>query len=460
MNLTPLILGLIAALPLASGLEQAPSKIIFTNKDELSGSLKSIEFDRLVLSSPLLDRSTPLFLNVVREVHLNAEPSQIDSRHQATVFLTNGDQIQGQLLNVSPAIVELQTTFGARLKLNRLMISQVKISESRKLLYRGPNGLDSWQQNAESPNWTYTNGQLHSSRAGSIARTIEFPAECRIAFEASSDGPFALKLNLFSSDITTDRPTSGYELSFRQQTVSARNAKTLKVLGYTRNAGALQENEKAHIEIRYSEKTRKLALFVDQELIEIWTDSAPEQKPDGKGLHFAAVQDTTVHISKIEISNWDPEIDPLPDPENSAVNPPMPLNDDMENPSAADKPAPKSDRFELRNGDSLVGEVLNIQDEQITLKTPFRDVTLPIEALRNILLQPVSLERCKRENGDVRVSTTDGSVLVFRLLTLNDGQLTGRSQNFGDATFDLSTLQRIDFNIYPRSRDELTERAH
>ncbi len=460
MNLIPLLLGLIATLPLAFALEQVPSKIIFTNKDELSGSLKSIESDRLVLSSPLLDRSTPFFLNVIREVHLSAEPSLIDARHQATVFLTNGDQIQGQLLSVSPTIVELQTTFGARLKLNRLMISQVKISESRKLLYRGPNGLDGWQQNAESPRWTYTNGQLHSSSAGSIARNFEFPAECRIAFDASSDGPFSLKLNLFSSDITSDRPASGYELYFHQQTVTARNAKTLKVLGYTRNAGALQENEKARIEIRYSEKTSKLALFVDQELIEIWTDPAPEHKPDGKGLHFVTVQDTTVHISKIEVSHWDPEIDPLPDPENSAVNPPMPLDDGMENPAASTKPAPKSDRFELRNGDSLVGEVLSILGEQITLKTPFRDVTLPIEALRNILLQPVSLERCKRENGDVRVSTTDGSILVFRLLTLHDGLLTGHSQNFGDATFDLSAFQRIDFNIYPRSSDELTERAH
>jgi hypothetical protein len=457
MNHLSLILCLTAALFVAPAMaqESSPSKIIFTNQDELTGSLDGITTDSAVWNSPLLGRSTPFLLDAVREIRLNALPATLDASHQATVSLTNGDQLNGKLITIAPTSVELETAFGGRLTLNRLMIADVKISEQHEHLYRGPNGLEGWEQSAEKPNWTYANGSLQATGAGGIARNIDLPLECRISFDVKWKGILGLKLNFASSDISTDRPESGYELAFRQQTVSVRNAKTRKILGYTRNAAALQENENARIEVRFSAKSGKLALFVDEEIVEIWTDADLERNQGGKGFHLVAVQDSPVQISKIEIAAWDPEVSPLPDPEAAIANQGFPMDEDAEVEKALEKPAPKSDRIELRNGDSLVGEVLGIQGESITIKTPFRDVTLPIEALRSIYLPPVSLERCKRENGDIRIWASDGSSLVFRLLSLKDGLLSGRSQNFGEGTFKLNAIQRIEFNIYPRNSNEL-----
>jgi hypothetical protein len=105
-------------------------------------------------------------------------------------------------------------------------------------------------------------------------------------------------------------------------------------------------------------------------------------------------------------------------------------------------------RIELRNGDSIVGQILSIIDGMMTVKTPFREVKLPVEALRTVALKPAEFERCKRENGDIRGWFPDGSFMVFRLDEVSEGLLTGYSQHFGTARFNMAAFNRIEFNIY------------
>lgn len=454
-----LILCLASLSPWANAAETDLIRTVFTNQDELSGSLVEIDPTQLVLNSPLLDRPTSFFLDAIREIQLNPEPKSSSATHEATAWLTNGDQIHGNLISISPTLVELETTFSSRLQLNRLMISELKIAENLPFLYCGPSSLKGWTQNLENPPWSYATGQFKSNCPGSIARDFEFPSEGRIAFDISHQGPFAFKIHLFSPDLSSERPTAGYEFIFRQQTVTVRNSKTLKDLGYSRDAGALQEDGVSHLEIRYSQQSGKISLLVNQELVETWTEPEPDRSPLGHGLRLIATQDCTVQLSKLEIAKWDPETEPLPDADQAGANPALLADEDADAPPQTPPPATKSDRIELRNGDSLVGEILNIQDGHITLKTPFRDVTLPIEALRSVVLAPAALERCKREKGDVRISTPDGSSIIFQLASLKNQRLSGHSQNFGQASFDLSAIQRIEFNLYPRNRAELEERG-
>ena len=97
---------------------------------------------------------------------------------------------------------------------------------------------------------------------------------------------------------------------------------------------------------------------------------------------------------------------------------------------------------------------VSIVDGMITVKTPFREVKLPVGLLRSVALKPVDLERSKRENGDVRAWFPDGSSLVFRLDAVDGENLTGFSQNFGTATFKIAAFNRIEFNIYdPEFKD-------
>jgi hypothetical protein len=166
-----------------------------------------------------------------------------------------------------------------------------------------------------------------------------------------------------------------------------------------------------------------------------------------------------VKISRIEVGSWDGEVDQLPDPQALAGGPPIGIpgaqDEDEENSEQLPKETPQTGRMELRNGDSITGEVVSITDGIITVKTPFREVKLPIEVLRSLALKPVALETCKLYNGDVRGWFPDGSSIVFRLDGTGEGTLTGFSQNFGTATFKTAAFSRIEFNLYDQDKQEL-----
>jgi len=446
---------LATTLALATAADEAPSTVRFANNDTLTGSVESLTTEQLVWKSPLLEKPTAFFLKSVLDLTLTAEPAEITASHEATVTLTNGDLIRGQLASVADDLVELDTWFAGRMRFNRLMIAEITISERPDFLYRGPTGLDGWTQSGDKPSWTYQNGGFRSKSNGSIARDVELPDECSIAFDAAWRGNFSIRMSLFSDELDSERPGSGYDITFQSRSIYLRSSKTQKFLGHTPNAIALQENEKARIEIRASLKSGKIGVFIDGRLIDVWTDPEVATTEVGRGIHFITQNASPVQISRIEIGHWDGEIDQIPDPQIPGGFRQFGMPEMDEEPEPESEQVPVIGRMELRNGDSIDGEVLSIEEGMITVKTSFRDVKLPVESLRSVALRPAELERCKRENGDVRAWFPDGSSLVFRLDKVTDGTLTGYSQNFGTAGFKTAAFTRIEFNIYDPAMESI-----
>ena len=284
------------------------------------------------------------------------------------------------------------------------------------------------------------------------------PDECAIAFDAAWRGSFALKLVFFSDDLASDHPASGYELAIQSRSVYLRSCKTQKFLGHTASAVTLQENEKAHIEVRASLKSGKICLFLDGEIIDVWTDPDVVRNEVGRGIHFITQNESPVQISGIEISAWDGEVDKLPNLQAMGGFRQFGIQGLMEEedePESVPEEKTNKRRVELRNGDSIDGEVVSISDGMITLKTPFREVRLPVEALRSVALKPADLETSKRENGDVRAWFSDGSWIVFRLEGVGEGTLTGYNQSFGTVVFKMAAFNRIEFNIYDPEFEDL-----
>ncbi len=427
--------------------EDAESVLRFSNNDHLSGKLDALTLDRIVWNSPILEKPASFLLEKILDVTLPANPLEEDARHEASITLTNGDVVRGQLAAVSDEAVELDTWYADRLRFNRLMISDIRIAEKPDLIYRGPSGLEGWKQSGEKPVWIYQNSSLLSNGAGSIAREMKLPDQCSVAFDVSWRNNLSLRVVVHSDELASDRPSAGYDMNFQSRSVSLRSSKGQRYIGQSPNVTALQENEKAHIEIRASSRSGKVSLYIDGELIENWVDGDLAQSAFGKGIHFISQTSSPVRISRIQVAAWDGETEQLPDARIRAAN--MGFGEGMdEEPAPVPVKAEGDGRMELRNGDSIVGEVLGIADGLIHVKTPFREVNLPIEALRSLALKPVDLERCIRKNGDVRAYFPDGSAIVFRLDAVGEGTVTGFSQNFGTATFKVSAFNRIEFNIY------------
>ena len=427
------------------------SAIRFANNDRLTGSLDSLNTEELVWNSPVLDQPTPFFLKNILDVTLIAKTPEIQAKHEATITLTNGDLVRGQLASVTDEFVELDTWFAERMKFNRLMISEILISERPDFIFTGPAGIEGWTHSGEKPAWVFQGSSFRSERAGSIARNVDLPEICSVAFDAEWREKFSLKLVLFSNDLTSDHPASGYEIAFQQRTVYLRKKQSL--VGHSSNAFALQENEKARIEVRVSLKSGVVVLLVDGSVVDVWSDPDVAKTDLGKGIHFVALPNSLpVKISRIEVGGWDGEVDQASEARVAGEFFGEHMNGEMP-PAEKAKPAPG--RMELRNGDTIEGEVLAIEDGVIRVKTPFREVRLPVEVLRSVALKPVSLERTIRKNGDVRAWFADGSSLVFRLDEAVNGSVVGFSQNFGTARFKLDAFNRIEFNIYSPEFEEI-----
>jgi hypothetical protein len=185
MKLVPPLVIFAAAFTLASTADEVKSTVRFSNNDQLTGSMESLTTERLVWKSPILEKPTPFFLKDVLDLTLAGVSPESVARHEATVTLTRGEVIRGQLASVSDEAVELDTWFAGRMKFNRLNIGDIKISERPDFIYRGPTGLDGWKQSGDKPAWTFQNSRFRSVAAGSIARNVDLPDECAIAFDAA-----------------------------------------------------------------------------------------------------------------------------------------------------------------------------------------------------------------------------------------------------------------------------------
>lgn len=448
------LLLLVSLVPGPAAADESESVIRFSNNDRLAGSLESLAGDLLVWRSPLLENPAPFFLRNVVDLTLPAAPPENTATHEALLTLTNGDSVRGQLASVTDQTVSLDTWFAGRIDFNRLMVSSVTISEKAAFLYRGPTGMEGWQQSEGEPAWTYSGAAFRSQAAGSIARADLLADECSITFDAAwRADSFGLKVILFSDDPTTDGGNSGYEMSFQRGSIYLRNTKKQSFLG-SAHSQALLVSDKVHIEIRASRKSGKVCLFINERLTEVWTDPDVAEGKFGSCLHFVSQNTLPLKISGIGIASWDGVIEQVPDARVGMMRQFGLRGLQGDEPKPAPKEKPKEGRMELANGDSLEGEVTAIQDGAITLKTPLGEVKLPVDRLRTVALKKVDLESAIRRNGDVRAWFPDGASLVVRLDGMGDGTLTGSSQNFGTATFKLAAFNRIEFNIHEPGFEE------
>lgn len=440
----------------AAPADAAKSIVRFANNDALAGSPESITPERLLWNSPLLARPSSFFTDKILDISLTPTLPEETQDHETTVTLTNGDTIRGQLASVTDETVSLDTWFAGRMNFNRLMVSDVRIEQRAAFLYRGPTGMDGWQQAVDPPVWNYHRAAFRSSGSGSIARAGVLPDECSVSFDTAWRGDsIRMRVIVFSDDPSTDNPSSGYELSFQRGSIHLRNCKTQSFLGSTQSR-VLMENDKARIEIRASAKNNRVALFIDDRIVEVWNDPDAAQDNPGRTLHFISGSSLPLRISNIGVTQWDGVLDQMPEPRvgmNRRFNiPGMAMTEEA---SPKDEETPGEARMELANGDTLAGEVSTIDDGIITVNSPLGEIKLPVSRLRTVALKPVEAERSKRRNGDLRAWFHDGSSIVFSLEASDEETLTGSSQNFDTAVFRTAAFSRIEFNIYSPEYEDL-----
>ncbi|MFN4805760.1 MAG: hypothetical protein ACK46A_07770 [Akkermansiaceae bacterium] len=433
--------------------EQDTATVRFMNGDQLSGNAISLNLDTLTWHSDLLTNQAHFKLNQIKDLEL---PSKINESaqnagHQAVLELTNGDSVKGMLVGLNDKEIRLKTWFAGEMVFSRFNVKSVDITRASKIIYRGPTGIDDWKVLGDEKSWVYANSEFTSKATGAIARNFDFPDEMEIGYNLAWKGIFKSKVILFTSDITTPNPQSGYEIYIQGSSTRIRRLSDSNYLRIIANPSRMQPTENARIEIRMSQRTKKIHIFINDVLQSTFLDDEMN-KMKGKGLTFTSDPNYETKLSEIQISEWDGNIDESNDDEAEfrelGFNR---MNFHRGMPVQPQKPKELKDgRMMLANGDTLEGEVLGIDNEMIKIKTPFTEVIFPVHRIKNLALKKSDYSEAIRRKGDVRGHLADGSILVFELKDVIDGKIIGLSQNFGNAQFDQSAFKRIEFNIYPK----------
>ncbi len=432
----------------------------FTNGDRLKAQIGRMENGLLFGKSTTLGQETPFFLDQIQDLTFPQAPSPVLNHDHIAHIRFNpdlrqqnenipGDIMEGELVAVNQDHILLNTWYAGRLKLNRNMVKDLEITDLSPPVYSGPLQADEWNILPDD-SWTYEKNSYTGSGNGSLAKDFKkIPERYCFRFTASWKNRFSLQI-LFCADSATDEtPDNHYILMLDNGTsyLQKRSTHADALGGMMRNGGmigeykrdqAFRNKEKSEMRLYVDTTNGLMALYSDDTLVQEWNDV---EKPvlSGSCIHLrqSSGNGNKVQISRMFLTAWDGM---------------LPSSQDATKSSPIDNPDPKEDeqRIILRNGDIVLGKVEKIENNEITLKTRFNDIRLPISRIRKLALAPSEYDERLLQNGDVRAWFASGSYITFRLENIStNGKITGTSQHFGTAQFDSNAFTRIECNIYP-----------
>lgn len=427
------------------------------NGDRFHGQWDALSPDRLNWNSPAFAAPVSFQLDRVLDIQQPQAVRPLTAGgYEARIRLTNGDMLRGHLGTITKDHVQLETGNAGTLELCRPMIESVDIHPLAKLIYQGPSHANDWSQvgTDNSRKWTFKDGAYSTTAPAQLFREFQdLPLQYQFSFQLTWNERLRFRLSLCTEESQNDGNMRGaYMLYFESGRISLQKHNgrgNVQLMGAQVNVPSLQQNEKAQFDVYVDRAKGVVNLCVDGESVGLWQDPSPDDLSAKRGIRLfsLAYNKSLINVSHMRLYEWDGLVHAIPAPEPTGIEEGNSEDEDT-SAHASDAPAATDRRLLLRNGDSLTGEVIDIANDIMRIKTPYREIELPVSRLRSVALPKVDYERAKLMRGDVRAHYPDGDTVTFRLDGIRDGKWLGFSQNFGHATFDPAAFKQIEFNIY------------
>lgn len=108
---------------------------------------------------------------------------------------------------------------------------------------------------------------------------------------------------------------------------------------------------------------------------------------------------------------------------------------------------PPSHILVAKTGDMKRGTLLDFQGQTIQFDSKLREFSIPIDCVARVV--NISKDGGNRQtsttHAEVRVTLTDGSILIFEPLEVQDGRLFGRSSIYGKVSVPVDSIQYLHF---------------
>jgi len=407
----------------------------FISGDYFTGKLVKFSKEGLVwehadATAPITFK--PTNLDIVKFGHV---PVTLRRAGVSDITLTNGDKFYGIIDELNEEYLILDTWYAGKLKLEKPMIQSIASGGAvSKAIFEGPNSLDEWQV-ANRGSWEYKDGYLYNTRQyGGVGKDVKLPDRSNIEFQVA----WKSRLN-FQIHFYTDRVHSSggncYQLVF--------NNRYCYIQRYSNHEGSDQLgsfnlsslNSKFKVSIRTDKEKKSVLVLVDGKVVKQIHDPG-NFAGKGTGLLFYSHQGD-IKLSNIRVTQW---------------------NGSLGGNQAEKQKVKSKDSILFVNKDTVTGELKSIKDGKVLFETPFAPLTIPIERVSSITLGEEGYEKPRRNGPDVEAYfANNGGRVTLSLDQIADAKISGSSENFGKASFDIRAFEKIIYNIYKEKKKKKDE---
>ncbi|GHC51871.1 hypothetical protein [Roseibacillus persicicus] len=433
----------ISLLQLLSAEEQATQgQLVFPDGDSIPGLPAGVDAEgHLLWQSQLFTKdSVPFLTRKVDSILLDGPPVPAEQSTVATIsFQTHTDKMfdvmKAELLGFDDKTVKLRTWYAGELTLKRSMLHSIEVSNESPAIINGPGRIEDWQP-IESPDaWRIEGTNLISEARGSIARELnDLPDKVLLEFDLAYEYAPYLRLHFFADSGEELIPRTGYSISiqrgsmnFLKKVDNRSQPLQMNIFGQRHD---FQEEDVTQVAIYIDRKKGSFSLYIDGNVISSAVD--PEPLLENNWWHLSTLHGREQTLSNFAIRPWDGNL-----PERKDY-----LSYRQELPV-------EGEQVELQNGDTIVGKATAIESGKLAIETEYVPVAVPISRLSSFqITSPEEREEPRIYASDVRAYFRDGGHVTLRLSEFTPTTISGYSQVFGDATFDLRAFTHIEFNPY------------
>ncbi len=410
----------------------------FINGDKLHGSLTSVVPDDGGIKWKHTGVNGPIGFSMegVSLVKLAKRRERVPQSHEALVELTNEDKLSGDIVSLDGTNLVLRTWYAGDMKIRRVMVASVDPSVSTSsVTYEGPADIAQWTFGVlgGGRGWQLRDGTLVTRDPMPIGRNIQdLPDNAEIEFDVAWRGSpyfyftfYTDNLKQYSGNCYALRVSSSSMYLYRySQNMGSQNMGSVSIRQFVNDG-----NSRLRFTVLVNKAKREFTVLINGSQVRRWTDTK-EFAGRGTGILFQPQNQGELRISNIRIAKWDGKT-PSQVVEEEATN---------------------EDLIHFVNRDKVSGELRGIADSKATFKTSYAVLPIPLQRIERVDLCPKSLERARRNAGDIRAHFVDRGSITLKLTSIVDGRIEGFSENFGNITMPLNAFRLIEMNIYEEKK--------
>ena len=438
-----LVLLLVASTASAS----TPHALLFRNGDLLTGQLESIS-PTTGLRWRHTDAAAAIEFQpaALAEIHLGAQsPPPANSPNFCYVRLTNGDELSGDLKSLDEQQVVVETWFAGTLTLPRARVASVRpAGPTPRAVFAGPDGLEGWTMGKAlggviaAGEWHFVNGAFVATQPASIARDVKLPPSSSLEFDLAWQGQFALAIALYTDSLqpvrlaqTADEPPFGgfYSLqlnSYSTQLLLVKHKEAVRQLGMA-VIPQLQQTNRARIGIKTSREQKTITVFINGVVAKQWVDTEGFGG-QGTGIRLVHQGSGPMRLANLRVSEWDGRLE-----ENVA----------------ALVPNVKNDVGRLVNRDTIAGRLVELKDGKLRFAVADNFIEIPMDRIGQVDFATDRAQTAPVQAGDIRVLFAGRGSLTMALESWTEKGVRASSANFGKAEFAPRAFSRIVFQPQP-----------